>query len=102
MLEIRERVDRFKRFGRRDGAAGALLDRHLVPIRLDNSAGTGGQERVTGDAFAANDGFQQTRVIGAAGESFVRGDRREMVGQECAVDRNRDPRPGRRGRRGRE
>ena len=60
----------------------------MVAVGFDDGAGAGGEEGVAGDAFAADDGFEEEGVVcaGPFCEAFVGGDGGEVVCEEGAED----------------
>ena len=68
--------------------SGFVFDGHLVAEGFDDGVGAGGEEGVAGDAFAADDGFEEEGVLGAGAfcEAFVGGDGGEVIGEEGAED----------------
>ncbi len=86
-FEVAEGVGGVEGAGGGGGGGGVgLFDEDFIGVGFDDLPRGGAEEGVAGDAFAADDGFEEEGVGGAGGEAFVGGDGGEVVGEEGAVD----------------
>jgi hypothetical protein len=90
IFEVFERIRGRKVLSRERRIVG-MFDGDLCAVGFDDGAGIGGDEGITRNAFAADDGFKEEGVASSAcgsgirtGEAFVGGDRGEVIGEEGA------------------
>ena len=69
------------------GASEAIIDADAAIPGLEQKERIGAEEAVTAEALAADDAFEQERPV-AALELVERGDGREGIAQQLAIDRH--------------